>query len=335
MASDAAADSLARLTELALGLAVDLDALEQFGPEAGRQVPQMRAAAGELRRYVRRLTAQLGEHDPVLHFARRVIADAERACDQLEAREVGSWRNREPSATSGEHYAAAMQDWREARRRDALQTEIEAAGAARAWRLVGTYMESCNCEVISPCRRVAGRAVGRPTYGACEGALSWAINHGSVGDVRLNGLAVVLAFAYDASELGSPWDFTLYLDERADERQQATLEAVFTGRLGGPPMTQFPWAFKASRRFATRSVPIEVDHLARHGWFRAGSYVSVSVGEPVSHPQPVSSPIVGHDRTGTERHGDHVRVVDAPLAFEHRERCAYQSTFDYLERHAA
>ena len=160
----------------------------------------MRAAAGELRRYVRRLTAQLGEHDPVLHFARRVIADAERACDQLEAREVGSWRNREPSATPGEHYAAAMQDWREARRRDALQTEIEAAGAARAWRLVGTYMESCNCEVISPCRRVAGRAVGRPTYGACEGALSWAINHGSLGDVRLNGLAVVLAFAYDASE---------------------------------------------------------------------------------------------------------------------------------------
>jgi hypothetical protein len=36
-----------------------------------------------------------------------------------------------------------------------------------------------------------------------------------------------------------------------------------------------------------------------------------------------------------ERHGGHVRVVDAPLAFEHRKRCAYQATFDYLERHAA
>ena len=335
MASDAAADGRARLTELILGLAVDVDALEQLGLGSGRQVPQLRTAAGEMRRYVRWLSPQLGEDDQVLHFAQRVIDDAERACDQLEAREAAPWRDRAPSATAGDHYAAAMRDWREARRRDALRAEIEAAGADHTWRLVGTYLESCNCEVICPCRRVAGRADGRPTYGACEGALSWAISHGYVGDVSLDGLAVVLAFAYDTSEPGSPWDFTLYLDERADDRQQATLEAVFTGRLGGPPMTQFPWAFKASRRFATRSVPIEVDHLARRGWFRAGSYVSVCVGEPVGHTPPVSSPIVGHDQNGTERHGDHVRVVDAPLAFEHRERCAYQATFDYLERHAA
>ena len=190
MASDAATDSLAKLTELALGLAVDLDALEQFGPEAGgrlRRCGPRQASCGGTSAGLRRSWVST---DPVLQFARRVIADAERACDQLEAREVGRWRDREPSATPGQHYAAAMQDWREARRRDALQTEIEAAGAARAWRLVGTYMESCNCEVISPCRRVSGLAVGRPTYGACEGALSWSINHGSVGDVRLDGLAV-------------------------------------------------------------------------------------------------------------------------------------------------
>src|SRR5829696_1029248 len=107
MASDSAAEGRARLTELALGLAVDLDALEQLGLRAERHGPQMRTAAGELRRYVRWLSPQLGEDDQVLRFARRVIDDAERACDQLEAREV-----RVPSATPGDHYAAAMRDWR-------------------------------------------------------------------------------------------------------------------------------------------------------------------------------------------------------------------------------
>jgi hypothetical protein len=82
MASDAAADGRARLTELALGLAVDLDALEQFGRGARRRVPQIRTAADELRRYVRWLSPQLGEDDQVLHFTRRVIDDAERASDQ-------------------------------------------------------------------------------------------------------------------------------------------------------------------------------------------------------------------------------------------------------------
>ncbi len=237
--------------------------------------------------------------------------------------------------SAGDHYAAAMREWREARRRDAARAEIEAASAGRGWRLAGSYLESCNCEVICPCRRVTGRAVERPTYGVCEGALSWAINHGHVGDTTLSGLAVVLAFRYDTDELGSPWDFTLYVDERANDRQQATLEAVFTGKLGGPPMIQFPWAFKPSYRHATRAVPIVVDHLARAGRFHAGGYVSVKVGDPVDHSAPVSSLIPGHDRDGVERHGVQLRVVDGPLAFEHQRRCGYQATFDYVERHAA
>jgi hypothetical protein len=277
----------------------------------------------------------MGEGDEVLRFARVVIEGTERTCCALEPAAMGEAKERDTSATPGEHYDAALRDWREALHRDALRAEMQAASEGRPWRLAGTYLESCNCEVICPCRRVTGRAVERPTYGICEGALSWAINDGYVGDVPLSGLAVVLAFRYDADEPGSLWDFTLYLDDRADESQQAILEAVFTGRLGGPPMMQFPWAFKASRPRATRSVPITVEHFARRGGFRAGGYVSVRVGEPVGRSDRVSSLIPGHDRPGIERHGDRLRVVDDTLTFEHRKRCAYESTFDYVERHAA
>jgi hypothetical protein len=197
------------------------------------------------------------------------------------------------------------------------------------WRVAGTYLESCSCDAICPCRRIGGRAGGRSTHGVCEGALSWAVERGHAGDVDLGGLAAVLALRYDDDEPGSPWDFALYLDGRADEPQRAALEAIFMGALGGTPLAQFPWVFKPSRRFAVRAVPIEVEHHARRGWFRAGDYVTVRVGDRVADQEPVTCVISGHHRRGEEHHGEELRVADGPLSFELSGRCAYQSTFDY------
>src|SRR5215218_4476797 len=128
-----------------------------------------------------------------------------------------------------------------------------------SWSLAGTYLESCNCDVICPCRRIGGRSGGRSTYGICEGALSWAIESGRAGDVDLAGLSAVLAVRYDDDEPGSPWDFVLYLDERGDERQRAAIAAILTGAWGGTALRQFPWAFKESRPLGVRAVRIEVE----------------------------------------------------------------------------
>ena len=198
-----------------------------------------------------------------------------------------------------------------------------------SWALSGTYLEACNCEAICPCRRIGGRTGGRSTYGVCQGALSWAIEHGHSGDVDLGGLAAVLACRYDDDEPGSPWDFFLYLDERADERQRAALEAIFTGAAGGTALAHFPWAWKPSRQLGVRAVPIEVDRNPRRRWFRAGEYVDVRVGGPVADQEIVTCVIPGHERSGAEFHGDVLRVSDRPLAFELSGRCAYQSTFAY------
>src|SRR3954447_6291995 len=101
------------------------------------------------------------------------------------------------------------------------------------WQISGTYLEACNCLAICPCRRVGGRTGGRSTYGVCEGALSWAVESGGTGDVALPAPAPVLPIRYEEDEPGSPWDFFLYLDERADERQREALEAILTGAWGG------------------------------------------------------------------------------------------------------
>jgi hypothetical protein len=203
-----------------------------------------------------------------------------------------------------------------------------------SWRISGTYLESCNCLAICPCRRIGGRAGGRSTYGICQGALSWAIERGQAGEVNLADLAAVLACRYDDDEPGSPWDFFLYLDERADERQRAALEAILCGAWGGTALVQFPWAFKPSRQLGVRAVPIEVEHGARRRWFRAGSYVSVRVGDPVAGQEPVTCIIPGHHRSGMEHHGEHLRVSDGPLSFEVDGRCAYQTAFDYSSQTA-
>ena len=129
---------------------------------------------------------------------------------------------------------------------------------ATRWHVSGRYFESCNCDPICPCRRIDGVAGGRSTHGICTGVLSWLIEEGSAAETDLAGLAVAMAIRYDDDEPGSPWTWILYLDERGSEEQQAAVEAIFTGGLGGDAETHFPWAWKASELVAVRPVELEV-----------------------------------------------------------------------------
>jgi hypothetical protein len=202
--------------------------------------------------------------------------------------------------------------------------------AAERWRVAGTYLESCNCEAICPCRRINGVQGGRSQYGVCLFALSWLVKEGSVGDVDVSGLAIVLAARYSDDEPGSPWDYILYIDERADERQHAALEDVFTGRLRGSAVDHFPWAWKPSNLLAVRSAAIDIDHSPR-GWFRGSDAVTVRIRSSAAPDSVVTCVIPGHDRAGEEVVTDHLRVADGPLSFEFEGRCGYRSTFDYVD----
>ncbi len=201
--------------------------------------------------------------------------------------------------------------------------------ASAPWQISGTYLESCNCEAICPCRTIGGRAGGRSTYGICLGALSWAIEEGGADGVDLAGLGVVLASRYDDDEPGSPWSFILYLDERADEDQLRALEDVFLGRLGGTPQKQFPWVWKQSDLLGVERAAIEIDHSPGRGWFRAGAKVSVRIREPVPKQEVVTCVIPGHHRDGREMYADLLSVDDGPLEFELEGSCGYEASFSY------
>jgi hypothetical protein len=197
------------------------------------------------------------------------------------------------------------------------------------WSISGTYLEACNCEAICPCRRIGGRPGGRSTFGVCLGALSWAISAGTAGELDLAGCRIVLVFQYDDDESGSPWDFILYLDDRADERRRAALEAIFLGRAGGTPLRQFPWAYKPNRLVAVKATAIEIDHTPRRGWFRAGTDVEVRVRAPVAGQEPVSCQIPGHHVPGEELLIEELSSAADTLEYRYSGRCGYESSFAY------
>jgi hypothetical protein len=198
-----------------------------------------------------------------------------------------------------------------------------------AWRIRGTYFESCNCDPICPCRRVDGVAVGRSTHGVCLGVLSWAIEDGLAGGVDLTGLSVALAISFDDDEPGSPWTWVLYVDARASEEQRASIESIYTGELAGDALKHFPWAWKASELVAVRPAEIELSHEPRRQWLRIRDHVSVRIRDRYAGLETVTCVIPGHQRAGEELVADELHVDDGPLAFDYSGVCGYGSTFDY------
>jgi hypothetical protein len=198
-----------------------------------------------------------------------------------------------------------------------------------SWRISGSYVESCSCDAICPCRRIDRVPGGRSTYGVCTGVLTWLIERGAADGVDLGGLPVAMAIAYDDDEPGSPWTWILYLDERATEEQRAALEAIYAGRLGGDAQAHFPWAWKPSTLVAVRAVRIEIDHTRRRQWLRIRDRVSVRIRDAWTGDETVTCVISGHDRSGEELVADELVIEDGPFGVSFRGSCGYSATFDY------
>ena len=161
------------------------------------------------------------------------------------------------------------------------------------------------------------------------GVLSWVIEDGVADGVDLSGLPVALAVRYSDDEPGSPWTWFLYVDEQARADQQAAIEAIYTGRLGGSAMQNFPWAWKDSNLIAVRPAAIEVSHEPRRQLLRIRDVVSVRIRDRYQGDETVTCGIPGHERPGEELIADELRVNHAPLGFDFHGLCGFASTFDY------
>jgi hypothetical protein len=198
-----------------------------------------------------------------------------------------------------------------------------------AWRIRGSYFESCNCDAICPCRRIDGVPGGRSTHGICAGVLSWVIEEGGADGLDLTGLPVAIACRYSDDEPGSPWTWILYVPAGASADQQAALAGIYSGELGGDALKHFPWAWKPSELVGVRPGEIEVDHTPRRQRLRVRDHVTVAIRDRYDGPETVTCVIPGHEQDGEELVADKLDASDGPLAFAYSGVCGYASTFDY------
>src|SRR3954453_5311531 len=105
---------------------------------------------------------------------------------------------------------------------------------APAWSFRGEYFENCNCTVACPCIfSSAAPFTSSPTEGACEVGFAFHVDDGAFGETPLNGLNVAMIARTPGPMIEGNWAVALYLDERADARQQEALQAIFAGAAGG------------------------------------------------------------------------------------------------------
>jgi hypothetical protein len=120
-----------------------------------------------------------------------------------------------------------------------------------AWKLTGTYFETCNCDTGCPC--AFGSA---PTEGFCNAIVAWHITTGSYGATPLDGLNVALLVDATGNMVENKWKAAVYLDQKASEAQKDALLAIFSGKAGGHPAVL---ASFIGEMLGTRSVPMHYE----------------------------------------------------------------------------
>ena len=99
-----------------------------------------------------------------------------------------------------------------------------------AMRVKGEAREFCSCKMWCPCW--VGPA--EPDQGWCSGSLIFTVQEGESDGVELGGLAVAFVADFPGDFFSGNGTARLYLDENADADQRRELEAIFSGKKGGP-----------------------------------------------------------------------------------------------------
>jgi hypothetical protein len=96
--------------------------------------------------------------------------------------------------------------------------------------LKGSLLEVCDCKVLCPCW------IGEdPDNGTCQAALAYNFAKGSTIDkISVAGLTLASAAFLPGNVLAGNWKQILFIDDKANARQEAALTSVFKGERGGP-----------------------------------------------------------------------------------------------------
>jgi hypothetical protein len=144
-----------------------------------------------------------------------------------------------------------------------------------AWKLEGTYFETCSCEVVCPC--AASLALGAD-YDRCNITLVFHVTDGEVEGTDVSGLTVAAIGDAPKMMTDGNWRLGVFIDAAASDEQAEKLGAVFGGQLGGPMEALAPLV---GEQLGVERAPIEVREDGLRHSVRIGDQVDFEVEDVV------------------------------------------------------
>jgi hypothetical protein len=146
-----------------------------------------------------------------------------------------------------------------------------------AWRLDGTYFESCSCDTVCPCTWSALTA--EATHDRCRALLAYHVDSGEIEGVDVSALSFALFLDTPPVMAEGNWRVGVYLDDAASDRQAEKLGALLSGQLGGPPAMLGPLI---GEMLGVEQVPISYSDDGRGHRVRIGGSVDLGVEDFVA-----------------------------------------------------
>lgn len=160
-----------------------------------------------------------------------------------------------------------------------------------AWDLNGTFMESCNCDVVCPC--TTSGLTAPADHERCQVTLAFHVQRGQVEGTDVSGRTVVL-FA-DAPQVMADggWQVALYLDDGSDDgsddAQADALVGVFAGQVGGPMAALAPLIGEV---LGVERVPIDFTDDGRLHAVRVGEVIDIEIEDQVAPQHGQDGPVM-------------------------------------------
>jgi hypothetical protein len=209
---------------------------------------------------------------------------------------------------------------------DRIMTDVK-------WAFTADYLETCSCTHACPCNFTSF-----PTDGFCEALVAYHIRSGHYGDISLDGLEFVVAWAWPNAIHEGNGTAAFFITDRAAPEQRGALSEIVTGRAGGKgPFTVFAATYTTVHE--PQFTPIEFVADGHNSHFAVPGILDVALqgftdpvtGEP-NNPKKLVS-----DRPGLIWDWAYVamtkvmKVMGGGLTFDHSGRNAFHTVIEYAE----
>jgi hypothetical protein len=171
-----------------------------------------------------------------------------------------------------------------------------------SWKLKGSYVETCSCELMCPCNLSMDHGA---TYDSCRVTVVYDIREGEVDGTDIEGLTVALIADTPKVMTEGNWRLSVFIDDGASDEQAEKLGQVFGGQLGGPMAAL---ASPVGEWLGIERAPIDVRHDGVRHSVRIGDGIDFEIEDVVPFGVETGEPVrfngmfhpVGSDLTMAE-----------------------------------